>query len=127
MPLYIENVSLVFFDNDTAGIAGNVLFGGQLEGCEYASTVGSLNCGRNIRNIETSTVKDLFFSISTITPKTLSDISSKVEKIKVCDTDCSNHYSIPVYPGKSFTVTIIPLGQASNPAPVNIINSVQAK
>lgn len=47
----IENVLLVFFDNDTAGIAGNVLFGGQLEGCEYSLTVGSLNCRRNIRTV----------------------------------------------------------------------------
>ena len=72
-----------------------------------------------------------------ITPTTLSDISSKAEKIKACDTDCSticntfmtnesfdacnDHYSIPVYPGKSFMVTIIPLGQADNPAPANIM------
>ena len=138
-----ENVPLVFVDN-TAEKVGNVLFGGQVDRCEYYLTQGSLNCDseRDLKNNEvenhlSSTAIDLFLNKSTISPQTISDISSNVEKIKICVTDCNNvcdtfmandrsnnytdHHHITVYPGKSFKVTIIPLGQANYPAPANIV------
>lgn len=136
---YTENVPLVFVDN-TAGTAGNVLFGGQIDICKYYLTLGSLNCEMNIEveNHLSSTAIDLFLNKSMISPQTIKDISSKAEKIQICDTDCNticntfmadersnnhctDHHLITVYPGKSFNITIIPLGQANYPAPANIV------
>ena len=88
-----ENTALVFFNN-SAKIAGNALFGGQLDRCEYSPTVGSLNCERDIGNSDieienlSSPAIDLFKNISMIIPQTPLDISSKAEKIKICNYDC---------------------------------------
>ena len=138
--VYIGKAALVFFIKNSANTAGNALFGGQLDRCEYSPTVGRLNSERDsdieFQNLSSSAM-DLFKNISIIIPQTPLDISSKPEKIKICNyscdiicntfmtneslDSCTEHHRIPVYPGANFMVTIMPLGQANNAAPTNIV------
>ena len=125
---------LVFEDN-SAGIAGTVLYGGQLGKCKmYIGSTGNLNDCENEGNGKLINALDIFKEISTIVEHKKENssaiITSDAEVIKFCDCYNSNcnftednvHKSI--FPGQRFNVSVIAFGQDDVPVNSTILSEL---
>ena len=103
--------------NNTAGYAGDHIYGGTLDNCKmYAYCPTDLLHG-------------MFHIFPNKTERSLSAVSSNPRQICFCSDgrpNCSHHtlnYSRPVYPGRSITVDVIGVGQFEGTVPSIILVS----
>ena len=107
---------LLVFEDNFAGIAGAVLYGGQLEKCRmYIGRTGNLNNCKASRKPPISALNK-FKEISTINDTrkdSNSIITSDAEIVKYCDPDYFSKVSVykSIFPGQQFTVSVVALGQ----------------
>ncbi len=109
---------LLVFEDNFAGVAGTVLYGGQLEKCSmYIGRTGSLNnCERKGSRKSRIRALDTFKKISTINDTrehSNSTITSDAEVVKFCD---GNYVSVDnmrksIFPGQRFNISVIAFGQ----------------
>ena len=113
----ISTISLHFINN-SAGVTGSSLYGGQLNKCRMQYYIGS-------GDVKASDALGTFINMSIILlPQHINEpgnISSQAEKIKFCQSekilDYRNTLSMRVHPGEQFNITVIALGQAGSPVP----------
>ena len=100
----------LFFNNNSADAAGSVLYGGAIDNCKLTG-LNSHNSGE---------VFDMIFHNSDTDYKTTSNISS--DPLGVCrcinkQPVCKNFIQLEVYPGETFHVSVIALGQRAGTVP----------
>ena len=102
-----KDFPLVIMRNNTAGIAGDSIYGGNIEDC-------------TIKNKPLTT----FWTIFDIGGRdTSSAVSSPPYKVCICDSDfpynhhCLHHYSVDTYPGQTFQVPVVGVGQYNYSTP----------
>ena len=127
-----ENI-LLHFENNSAGSTGSTLYGGQLNRCIgrlYYRTNNTIDkCdNRPFHNYSDDALK-LFMSVSRIIlcnkTESATNISSKAEKIKLCqdgNVTMDSYRSISLRPGEEFNVEVVALGQIGFPVPTTIFN-----
>ena len=103
---------MVYMSDNTAGIAGTSIYGGYLEHCYVESKA------------KAQLTFNTFWNIFNITDaSTLSAVASRSYKVCVCsqwfitDRSCSLDYSIKVYPGQTFHVPAVGVGQYNYSSP----------
>ena len=103
--------------NNTAGKAGGVLYGGMIDRCRL--TPETLNPGQ---------VVDEIFDITEHSPG-ISVISSDPYQVCPCsnsEQNCSIHsINITVYPGETFLVPVVAVGQRNGTVPALVKNSLE--
>ena len=109
----ISNISLHFVNN-SAGITGGILYGGQLDQCRLyfrSTTTNQSNlCDCQAHSYSDNVLK-IFMNMSNITSNEVSIISSTANEIKFCG---DNAPRLSLYPGQHFTIPLIALGQANS-------------
>ena len=125
------NISLLFLNN-SAGVIGSTLYGGQLNKCR-------LYYGTNYSRDKTSCNNDysddalgFFMNISKIdiqydeSESAMSNISSKAKQIKFCHDekmlDNRDTLDLKLHPGEHFNIAVIGLDQAGYPTPTTLLN-----
>ena len=114
------DVQLVFKNNSAA--AGSVLYGGVIDNCKLTHGLDSYNSGEVFDKIVYD--DDIEYSIA-------SNISSDPLQICLCDDnlpDCSDSWHDPctVYPGETFQVSVVALGQRNGTVPSTVISSISS-
>ena len=127
----ISNVSLHFVNN-SAGLTGSVLYGGQFDKCRlfFKSNSNPNISACNTHNTYNDTALQVLIAMSTIVEHAHNEsanISSYAEKIWVCPLQGDESYTQPsitqrVYPGQQFNITVIALGQAGFPVPSKLLS-----
>ena len=105
------DVQLVF-KNNSADAAGSVLYGGAVDNCTLTHGVDSHNSGK---------VFDMLVDIDD--DNTKSNISSDPFRICSCEnnyTDCSKSIIKHLYPGETFTVSVVGVGQREGTVPATV-------
>ena len=131
---------LLVFEENSAGITGTVLYGGQLEKCRmYIGEVGNLNNCNNEANKQSINALDKFKEISMIvedkTENSTSIITSNAEVIKFCN--CYYHYNYCnfsednvhksiLFPGQQFNVSVVAIGQDDVPVNSTILSKLKS-
>ena len=124
---------LLIFEDNYAGAAGTVLYGGQLEKCRmYIGRIGNLNnyCERKGSRKFMIRALDKFKEISKIINNTRehsnSTITSDAEVVEFCN--CNNYYdnmrSISIFPGQQFNILVIAFGQDNVTVNSTILNKL---
>ena len=121
------NYNIVFeLVNNTAQYAGSAIYGGLVDSCElYGSAVSATKFEKNNNtNIYPSEMFDALFHV--IHPESdYSVISSNPTGVCSCKNDipdCETHsLNITTYPGATFTVSAISVGQRNGAVPENVI------
>ena len=116
----ISNISLHFINN-SAGITGSILYGGQLDQCRlyFKSTTTNQSdlCDAQAHNYSDKVLK-IFLNISNITQNEVANISSKAKEIIFCG---DNIPQLSLYPGQQFTISLIAFGQADSTVPTIVL------
>ena len=106
-----ENTELVFINN-SASVAGSVLYGGKLESCQF--TTGFQNEGSPL---------EVFMNLSTITDNDPSSIISS-DSTGICfrfnDAMLCDAYNVSISPGQKFVLSAVAVGQARGTVPTVI-------
>ena len=114
------NVRLVFQSN-SAGAAGSMLYGGAIDNCKLTG-LDSNSSGE---------VFDMIVYNNDTDYNTPSNISSDSLRICLCENNhpnCSKYrYVVPhkVYPGETFQVSVVAVGQRNGPVPSGVISSIE--
>ena len=114
------DVQLVF-ENNSADVAGSVLFGGAVDHCKLTHGLDSYSSGE---------VFDMIVHHNDTDYNTTSSISSDPLQICRCEhnlPDCSeNTYTMPdtVYPGETFQVSVVAVGQRHGTVPSRVIGII---
>ena len=117
-----RNISLlntvqVVLTNNTAGYAGDNLFGGSVDYCYLMNIPQN---GRHIKEVIMLMFKKIFKNLSTAN----SSVTSIARKICFCDNgekNCSRKkFSAEIYPGETFPVDVVPVGQLDGTVPASI-------
>ena len=114
------DVQLVF-KNNSADVAGSVLYGGAIDNCKLTHGLDSHNSGE---------VFDMIVYDNDTDYNTTSKISSDPLQICPCENNlphCSEYpYSIPhkVYPGETFQVSVVPVGQRHGTVPSRVVSII---
>ena len=116
------DVQLVF-KNNSADIAGSVLYGGAIDNCKLTHGLESHNSGK---------VFDTIVHNNDSNDNTISNISSDPLQICNCELDYPNcsypypWYSSPytVYPGETFHVSVGAVGQRGGTVPSKVISTI---
>ena len=123
-----EDISL-YFENNSAGITGSVLYGGQLDKCRLFFRNSTSNeqphqCTYNAHDYSDNAL-GIMINISTIVQHKNStlNISSPAEKIGFCQGD----EVYDVHPGQHFSISLIALGQSNCPVPTTVLWERQYK
>ena len=104
----------LIFKNNSANVAGSVLYGGAIDNCKLTYGLDSYNSGE---------VFDMIVHNNDTDYNTTSNIFSDPLQICPCEhnlPDCSeNHYIMPrtVYPGETFQVSVVAVGQRHGTVP----------
>ena len=123
---------LLVFEDNFAGVAGTVLYGGQLGKCRMnVGRTNNLNiCGNEGRGKVVNAL-DKFKEVSTIIEHKMDNsraiISSNAEVIKFCDCyGSNNNYSVQksIFPGQRFNVSLIALGQDNVPVFATVLSKL---
>ena len=111
-----NNISL-HFENNSAGVTGSILYGGQLDRCRlyFMSNITTkqpdILCGYQVHGYSDDALKT-FINMSNIAQneyQTLNNvISSPAKKIEFCEGEVPE--TVLVYPGQQFTIPLIALG-----------------
>ena len=125
LPRFTRNVQLIFVNN-TADIAGTVLYGGSLDRCmryNYPYYTGRDSCG-NIQIESPDSIIDEILKISTIVSgdNVTSDISSDPFQVCLCmnnSLNCSDQ-EIETIRGKEFTLQAVTVGQNNGTIPSSV-------
>ena len=125
------NISLIFVDN-TAGKAGTVLYGGQLDDCTMEFPGESETPFGNriitLRDSQSLAPLSVFENISVIVENLdyndTSHITSDPYRVCFCDidgfVDCSLHNSVNTVRGKKFSLSVVTVGQGNNTVPSSV-------
>ena len=112
------DVQLVF-KNNSADVAGSVLYGGAIDNCKLIHGPGS------------GEVFDMLVHNNDTCYNTTSNISADPIQICPCENnlpDCSYPwYPCTVYPGETFNVSVIAVGQRDGLVPSTVINTITRK
>ena len=103
----------LYFKNNTADAAGSVLYGGAVDNCELT--------GLNLYS--SGEVFDIIVNIDNNDYNATSIISSKPISICLCENnlpDCMNFIEREVYPGETFQVSVVALGQRNGTVPITV-------
>ena len=97
--------TVLYLSGNTAGIAGSAIYEGNLENCHMESTKETL-------------IARVFWTTFDISERnTLSAVASQPYKVCICSSNfsttqsCSFDYSTEVYPGQTFSVPAVAVGQ----------------
>ena len=124
----ISNIQL-YFNYNTAGSAGAVLYGGNLDNCRlYVGEGVRDSCGNRIGGNYISSSVDTFKKISIVDSidNTTSDISSDPLQVCLCLGDgieCNDH-KVQTVRGKEFTLQAVIVGQNKGIVPSSIRTSL---
>ena len=111
----------LIFKNNSAGVAGSMLYGGAIDNCELTHRLESYSSG------------EVFDMIVHNNDNTTSNISSDPLQICPCEfvfLDCTKvqsvYYNYPrtVYPGEMFRVSVVAVGQRNGAVPSTVISSI---
>ena len=125
---------LLHFEYNSAGSAGSILYGGQLNKCRlyYRTNYTTMidRCGTSASYNYSDDALGLFMNMSRIMSESATNISSQAEKIKFCQGDDILQYrrsrsDINLYPGEQFSIRVIALGQSGSPVPTTVFNQNQ--
>ena len=112
------DVQLVF-KNNSADVAGSVLYGGAIDHCKLTHGLDSYSSGE---------VFDMIVHNNDTYYNTTSNISSDPIQICPCENNlpnCIKHQvSHTVYPGETFQVSVVAVGQRNVTAPSEVINDI---
>ena len=118
------DVQLVF-RNNSADDAGSVLYGGAIDNCKLTHGLDSYSSGK---------VFDMLVHNNDTDYNTSSNISSNPLRICLCENyfpSCPelgsrNQYNFPctVYPGETFQVSVVAVGQRNGTVPSTVISSI---
>ena len=121
--LQLENANIrIYFVNNTAGIAGSALYGGNIDTCDSTYLQTLINAGENlIWDYPPSLVYNLILNYTSETG--LSVISS--DPFGVCYCDESNTFpncfqkakAIESLPGQTFNISVVAVGQRDGVVP----------
>ena len=106
----LTNVKLVF-KNNSADAAGSVLYGGAIDNCKLI----------DLDLYSSGEVFDMIVNIDNNDYIATSIISS--EPISICENnlpDCMNFIEREVYPGETFQVSVVALGQRNGTVPITV-------
>ena len=112
----LADIKLIF-KNNSADTSGSVLYGGAIEYCEFTHSLGPYSSGK---------VFDMVFNIQNIDYNTMSKISSNAVHVCPCENNlpnCSMPIEREVYPGETFQVPVVALGQRNGTVP-SLVRSV---
>ena len=104
----------LIFKNNSADVAGNVLFGGVIDNCRLTGPYSYNNSGK------------VFDVLVDIDDKTSSNISSHPFYVCPCENNLQNCsksiYDVPrtVYPGETFQVSVVVVGQRNGTVPTGV-------
>ena len=110
------DVQLVF-KNNSADVAGSVLYGGAVDNCKLT------------HGLDSGKVFDMISHNDDIDRNTTSNISSDPLRICPCESNlpnCKSEYNVPhtVYPGETFQVPVVAVGQRGGVVPSRVISSI---
>ena len=119
-----SNISLHFVNN-SAGITGSILYGGQLDRCRlyFKSTTTIANqsyqcdCQAHSYSEYSDNALETFVNMSNITQNEVPNISSTAKEINLCEEKIPE---LVLYPGQQFTIPLIALGQANSAVPTTV-------
>ena len=109
----------IFIDNSSAGIAGNILYGGNVEGCNFDCSTAPHYCDPN----NYASLLYILYATATIGQNNgnLSAlISSDATEVVHCANDSvvfDTSLPISAYPGKKVNISIITIGQLYGASP----------
>ena len=113
------NVQLIFINN-SADDAGSVLYGGAIDSCKLTHGLDIYSSGKVFNMLVHNNNTDY---------KITSNISSDPFQICPCENNLPNcsiiEYQLPhmVYPGETFQVSVVAVGQRNGPVPSTVISS----
>ena len=114
------DVQLVF-KNNSANVAGSVLYGGAIDNCKLTHGLDSYSSGE---------VFDMIVNINDTDYNTTSNISSDPLQICPCENslpDCNEDvHTFPrtVYPGETFQVSVVAVGQRHGTVPSGVVSII---
>ena len=112
--IFLKEVKV--FINDNRAAAGMSIYGGYLDHCRLLTTYTLLGL-------------DKFSEIFQISSKSLSSISSDVRKICLCikgKPQChQRNISMGIFPGRTFEVEAVPVGQLDGTVPAVVLTTVK--
>ena len=109
----LADIKLIF-KNNSADTAGSVLYGGAIDYCKLTHSVGPYSSGE---------VFDMIFNIHNTDYSTISNISSNAVSVCPCENNlpnCSMLIEREVYPGETFQVSVVALGQRKGTVPSSV-------
>ena len=104
----------LIFKNNSADVAGNVLFGGVVDNCKLTGLYSNKSSG------------EVFGMLVNTDDNTNSNISSNPFHVCLCENNlptCSeSSYNVPhtVYPGETFQVSVVAVGQRNGTVPTTV-------
>ena len=125
-PLDLGNLSVQFIlDNNTAGEAGTALYGGMVDKCDFQSSIT-----QHLKNgfIDSGVMFNIIFNI-TKSNNSSEGLLISSEPVKVCPCydghpNCSqSEVTVTVYPGETFSVSLVAVGQRNGRVPSLIQSS----
>ena len=108
----------LIFKNNSAGVAGNVLFGGVVDNCQLTGLYSNDSSGK------------VFDMLVNTDDNTNSNISSNPFHVCRCENNhpnCSeSSYDVPyaVYPGETFQVSVVAVGQRHGTVPTTVRSNI---
>ena len=121
--------SLLLFLNNSAGLGGSILYGGQLNKCRlrFISNARIDKYGNRVTDYIYQYDLDalvIFKTISRISEsESASSIASNPEQMKFCQLDGipkNQTLNLYVYPGEEFNISVIALDQTGSPVPTTV-------
>ena len=106
------DVQLVF-KNNSADVAGSVLYGGAIDNCKLTHGLDSHNSGE---------VFDMMVHNNDTDYNTTSNISSGPLQICLCER--SEYFPRTVYPGETFQVSVVAVGQRHGTVPSQVVSII---
>ena len=114
----LSNVKLIF-KNNSAGVAGSVLYGGVIDHCKLTHGLDSHSSGE---------VFDMLVHNKDSDYNTTSNISSDPLQVCWCENNlpnCSQRYVPPtVYPGETFQVSVVAVGQRNGTVSSEVMSNI---
>ena len=114
------DVQLVF-KNNSADVAGSVLYGGAIDNCELTHGLGLYSSGE-VFDMTVHTDNDNDYN-------TTSSISSDPFKICPCENNLPNctmsNVTRTVYPGETFEISVVAVGQRDGTVPGTVRSTIQ--
>ena len=108
----------LIFKNNSADVAGNVLFGGVVDNCQLTGLYSNNSSG------------EVFDMLVNTDDNTNSNISSNPFHVCRCENNLPNcsesSYNVPyaVYPGETFQVSVVTVGQRNGTVPTTVRSNI---